>query len=115
MLIAFPERNRKLSHGQLLWAFVDDLGFELAPRRLWLLTFPKSPKYVFSDGSMYNSWNAAAGVTAAGYHELATAQLDMSLTHISESADLISFDDELPVSTPKAVEGVSDVFLIIRH
>ena len=35
----------------------------------------------------------------------------MSLTHISESADLISFDDELPVSTPRAEGVVSDVFV----
>ena len=35
----------------------------------------------------------------------------MSLTHISESADLISFDDELLVSTPRAEAGVSDVFV----
>ena len=35
----------------------------------------------------------------------------MSLNHISESIDLISFDDELPASTPIAVGGVSDVFV----
>ena len=36
----------------------------------------------------------------------------MSLNHIdSESIDLISFDDELPASTPIAVGGVSDVFI----
>ena len=111
MVIAFRERNRLLSHGQLSWSFVDESGFELAPRHLWLLTFLKSPKFVFSDGSTYNSWNAAAGVTAAGCHELAKAPSDMSLTHISELADLISFDNELPVSTPRAMGGVSDVFV----
>ena len=111
VVIAFRERNRLLSHGQLSWSFVDESGFELAPRHLWLLTFLKSPKFVFSDGSTYNSWNAAAGVTAAGCHELAKAPSDMSLTHISELADLISFDNELPVSTPRAMGGVSDVFV----
>ena len=36
----------------------------------------------------------------------------MSLNHIdSESIDLISFDDDLPASTPIAVGGVSDVFV----
>ena len=36
----------------------------------------------------------------------------MSLNHIdSESIDLISFDDEIPASTPIAVGGVSDVFV----
>ena len=35
----------------------------------------------------------------------------MSLTHISESTDLISFDNELPVSTPRAEGVVSDVFV----
>ena len=35
----------------------------------------------------------------------------MSLTHISESIDLISFDDEFPGSTQIAVGGVSDVFV----
>ena len=64
-----------------------------------------------SDGSTFNSWKAAAGITAAGCHELVTAPSDMSLTHISESADLISFDDELPVSTPRAVGGASNVFV----
>ena len=113
VMIAFRERNRQLSHGQLSWSFVDELGFELAPRHLWLLTFLKSPKCVFSDGSAYNSWNAAAGVTVAGCHELPTiTPSDMSLNHIgSESIDLISFDDELPASTPIAVGGVSDVFV----
>ena len=105
------ERNRLLSHSQLSWSFVDELGLELASRHPWLLTFLKSPKCVFSDGSTYNSWKAAAGITAAGCHELVTAPLEMSLTHISESADLISFDDELPVSTPRAEGVVSDVFV----
>ena len=91
--------------------FMDELGLELASRHSWLLTFLKSPKCVFSDGSTYNSWKAAAGITAAGCHELVTAPSDMSLTHISESADLISFDDELPVSTPRAEGVVSDVFV----
>ena len=100
-----------LSHGQLSWSFVDELGLELASRHPWLLTFLKSPKCVFSDGSTYNSWKAAAGITAAGCHELVTAPSDMSLTHISESADLISFDDEILVSTPRAEGGVSDVFV----
>ena len=109
MVIAFRERNCQLSHGQLSWSLVEELGFEFAPRHLW--PFLKSPKCVFSDGSTYNSWNVAAGVTAAGCHELVTAPLDMSLTHISESADPISFDDELSVSTPIAVGGVSDVFV----
>ena len=92
---------------------MDELGFELASRHLWLLTFLKSPKCVFSDGSTYNSWNAAAGVTVAGCHELPTIPpSDVSLNHIdSESIDLISFDDELPASTPIAVGGVSDVFV----
>ena len=110
-MICFRERNRLLSHGQLSWSFVDELGLELASRHPWLLTFLKSPKCVFSDGSTYNSWKAAAGITAAGCHELVTAPSDMSLTHISESADLISFDDELPVSTPRAEGVVSDVFV----
>ena len=36
----------------------------------------------------------------------------MSLNHMdSESIDLISFDDEIPASTPIAVGGVSDVFV----
>ena len=90
---------------------MDELGLELASRHPWLLTFLKSPKCVFSDGSTYNSWKAAAGITAAGCHELVTALSDMSLNHISESADLISFDDELPVSTPRAKGVVSDVFV----
>ena len=113
VVINFRERNRRLSHGQLSWSFVDELGFELASRHLWLLTFLKSPKCIFSDGSTYNSWNAAAGVTVAGCHELPTIPpSDMSLNHIdSESIDLISFDDELPASTPIAVGGVSDVFV----
>ena len=111
VVICFRERNRLLSHGQLSWSFVDELGLELASRHPWLLTFLKSPKWVFSDGSTYNSWKAAAGITAAGCHELVTAPSDMSLTHISESADLISFDDELPVSTPRAEGVVSDVFV----
>ena len=110
VVIAFRER---LSHGQLSWSFVDELGFELASRHLWLLTFLKSPKCVFSDGSTYNSWNAAAGVTVAGCHELPTIPPSyMSLNHIdSESIDLISFDDELPASIPIAVGCVSDVFV----
>ena len=70
VVITFRERNRLLSHGQLSWSFVDELGFELAPRHPWLLNFLKSPKCVFSDGSTYNSWKTAAGVTAAGCHEL---------------------------------------------
>ena len=113
VVIASRERNRRLSHGQLSWSFVDELGFELASRHLWLLTFLKSPKCIFSDGSTYNSWNAAAGVTVAGCHELPTIPpSDMSLNHIdSESIDLISFDNELPASTPIAVGGVSDVFV----
>ena len=113
VVIAFQERNRRLSHGPLSWSFVDELGFELASRHLWLLTFLKSPKCVFSDGSTHNSWNAAAGVTVAGCHELPTIPTsDMSLNHIdSEAIDLISFDDELPASTPIAVGGVSDVFV----
>ena len=111
VVITFRERNRLLSHGQLSWSFVDELGLELASRHPWLLTFLKSPKCVFSDGSKYNSWKAAAGINAAGCHELVTAPSDMSLTHISESADLISFDDELPVSTPRAEGVVSDVFV----
>ena len=111
VVITFQERNRLLSHGQLSWSFVDELGLELASRHPWLLTFLKSPKCVFSDGSTYNSWKAAAGITAAGCHELVAAPSDMSLTHISESADLISFDDELPVSTPRAEGVVSDVFV----
>ena len=113
VVINFRERNRRLSHGQLSWSFVDELGFELASRHLWLLTFLKSPKCIFSDGSTYNSWNAAAGITVAGCHELPTIPpSDMSLTHIdSESIDLISFDDEIPASTPIAVGGVSDVFV----
>ena len=113
VVINFRERNRRSSHGQLSWSFVDELGFELASRHLWLLTFLKSPKCIFSDGSTYNSWNAAAGVTVAGCHELPTIPpSDMSLNHIdSESIDLISFDDELPASTPIAVGGVSDVFV----
>ena len=92
---------------------MDELGFELAPRHLWLLAFRKSPKCVFNDGSTYNSWNAAARVTVAGCHELTTIPpSDMSLNHIdSESIDLISFDDELPASTPIAVGGVSDDFV----
>ena len=113
VVISFRERNRRLSHGQLSWSFVDELGFKLASRHLWLLTFLKSPKCIFSDGSTYNSWNAAAGVTVAGCQELPTIPpSDMSLNHIdSESIDLISFDDELPASTPIAVGGVSDVFV----
>ena len=113
VVINFRERNRRLSHGQLSWSFVDELGFELASRHLWLLTFLKSPKCIFSDGSTYNSWNAAAGVTVAGCHELPTIPpSDMSLNHIdSESIDLISFDGEIPASTPIAVGGVSDVFV----
>ena len=113
VVINFRERNRRLSHGQLSWSFVDELGFGLASRHLWLLAFLKSPKCIFSDGSMYNSWNAAAGITVAGCHELPTIPpLDMSLNHIdSESIDLISFDDEIPASTPIAVGGVSDVFV----
>ena len=113
VVINIRERNRRLSHGQLSWSFVDELGFELASRHLWLLTFLKSPKCIFSDGSTYNSWNAAAGVTVAGCHELPTIPpSDMSLNHIdSESIDLISFDDEIPASTPIAVGGVSDVFV----
>ena len=113
VVINFRERNRRLSHGQLSWSFVDELGFELASRHLWLLTFLKSPKCIFSDGSTYNSWNAAAGITVAGCHELPTIPpSDMSLNHIdSESIDLISFDDEIPASTPIAVGGVSDVFV----
>ena len=111
VVITFRERNHLLSHGQLSWSFVDELGLELASRHPWLLTFLKSPKCVFSDGSTYNSWKAAAGITAAGCHELVTAPSDMSLNHISESADLISFDDELPVSTPRAKGVVSDVFV----
>ena len=115
VVIAFRERYRRLSHGQLSWSFVDELGFELASRHLWLLTFLKSPKCVFSDGSMYNYWNAAAGVTVAGCHELPTIPpSDMSLHHIdSEPIDLISFDDELPASTPIAVGGVSHAFVKI--
>ena len=83
VVINFRERNRRLSHGQLSWSFV------------------------------YNSWNAAAGVTFAGCHELPTIPpSDMSLNHIdSESIDLISFDDELPASTAIAVGGVSNVFV----
>ena len=113
VVINSRERNRRLSHGQLSWSFVDELGFELASRHLWLLTFLKSPKCIFSDGSTYNSWNAAAGITVAGCHELPTIPpSDMSLNHIdSESIDLISFDDEIPASTPIAVGGVSDVFV----
>ena len=113
VVINFRERNRRLSHGQLSWSFVDELGFELASRHLWLLAFLKSPKCIFSDGSTYNSWNAAAGITVAGCHELPTIPpSDMSLNHIdSESIDLISFDDEIPASTPIAVGGVSDVFV----
>ena len=113
VVINFRERNRRLSHGQLSWSFVDELGFELASRHLWLLTFLKSPKCIFSDGSTYNSWNAAAGITVAGCHELPTIPpSDMSLNHMdSESIDQISFDDELPASTPIAVGGVSDVFV----
>ena len=113
VVINSRERNRRLSHGQLSWSFVDELGFELASRHLWLLAFLKSPKCIFSDGSTYNSWNAAAGVTVAGCHELPTIPpSDMSLNHMdSESIDLISFDDELPASTPIAVGGVSDVFV----
>ena len=113
VVITFQERNHRLSHGQLSWSFVDELGFELASRHPWLLTFLKSPKCVFSDGSTYNSWNAAAGVTVAGCHELPTIPpSDMSLNHIdSESIDLISFHDELSASTPIAVGGVSDVFV----
>ena len=113
VVINFRERNRRLSHGQLSWSFVDELGFGLASRHLWLLTFLKSPKCIFSDGSTYNSWNAAAGVTVAGCHELPTIPpSDVSLNHMdSESIDLISFDDELPASTPIAVGGVSDVFV----
>ena len=113
VVINFRERNRRLSHGQLSWSFVDELGFGLASRHLWLLTFLKSPKCIFSDGSTYNSWNAAAGITVAGCHELPTIPpSDMSLNHIdSESIDLISFDDEIPASTPIAVGGVSDVFV----
>ena len=113
VVINFRERNRRLSHGQLSWSFVDELGFELASRHLWLLTFLKSPKCIFSDGSTYNSWNAAAGITVAGCHELPTIPpSDMSLSHIdSESIDLISFDDEIPASTPIAVGGESDVFV----
>ena len=113
VVINFRERNRRLSHGQLSWSFVDELGLELASRHPWLLTFLKSPKCIFSDGSTYNSWNAAAGITVAGCHELPTIPpSDMSLNHIdSESIDLISFDDEIPASTPIAVGGVSDVFV----
>ena len=113
VVINSRERNRRLSHGQLSWLFVDELGFELASRHLWLLAFLKSPKCIFSDGSTYNSWNAAAGITVAGCHELPTIPpSDMSLNHMdSESIDLISFDDELPASTPIAVGGVSDVFV----
>ena len=114
VVINFRERNRRLSHGQLSWSFVDELGFELASRHLWLLTFLKSPKCIFSDGSTYNSWNAAAGVTVAGVMNSRPTipPSDMSLNHIdSESIDLISFDDELPASTPIAVGGVSDVFV----
>ena len=113
VVINSRERNRRLSHGQLSWSFVDELGFELASRHLWLLAFLKSPKCIFSDGSTYNSWNAAAGITVAGCHELPTIPpSDMSLNHMdSESIDLISFDDELPASTPIAVGGVSDVFV----
>ena len=111
VVITFRERNRLLSHGKLSWSFVDELGLELVPRHPWLFAFLKSPKCVYSDGSTYNSWKAAAGVTAAGCHELVTAPSDISLTHTSESADLISFDDELPVSTPRDVGGVSDVFV----
>ena len=113
VVINFRERNRRLSHGQLSWSFVDELGFGLASRHLWLLAFLKSPKCIFSDGSTYNSWNAAAGITVAGCHELPTIPpSDMSLNHMdSESIDLISFDDELPASTPIAVGGVSDVFV----
>ena len=112
VVINSRERNRRLSHGQLSWSFVDELGLELASRHPWLLTFLKSPKCIFSDGSTYNSWNAAAGITVAGCHELPTIPpSDMSLNHIdSESIDLISFDDEIPASTPIAVGGVSDVF-----
>ena len=113
VVINSRERNRRLSHGQLSWSFVDELGFGLASRHLWLLAFLKSPKCIFSDGSTYNSWNAAAGITVAGCHELPTIPpSDMSLNHMdSESIDLISFDDELPASTPIAVGGVSDVFV----
>ena len=113
VVINSRERNRRLSHGQLSWSFVDELGFGLASRHLWLLAFLKSPKCIFSDGSTYNSWNAAAGITVAGCHELPTIPpSDMSLNHIdSESIDLISFDDEIPASTPIAVGGVSDVFV----
>ena len=113
VVINFRERNRRLSHGQLSWSFVDELGFELASRHLWLLTFLKSPKCIFSDGSTYNSWNAAAGITVAGCHELPTIPPSgMSLNHIdSESIEIISFDDEIPASTPIAVGGVSDVFV----
>ena len=80
------------------------------PNHLWLLAFLKSLSCVFIDGSTYNSWTAAAGVTTAGFQELMTPS-NMSLTHISESVDLISFDDELPASTPITVGGVSDVFV----
>ena len=113
VVIASRERNRRLSYGQLSWSFVDELGFELASNHLWLLTFLKSPKCVLSDGSTYNSRNAAAGVTVAGCHELPMIPpWDMSLNHIdSESIDLISVDNELPASTPIAVGGVSDVFV----
>ena len=72
VVINLRERNRRLSHGQLSWSFVDELGFELGSRHLWLLAFFKSPKCIFSDGSTYNSWNVAAGVTVAGCHELPT-------------------------------------------
>ena len=88
VVINFQERNRRLSHGQLSWSFVDEFGFELASRHLWLLTFLKSPKCIFSDGSAYNSWNAAAGVTVAGCHELSTIPpSDMSLNHIDQWID----------------------------
>ena len=113
VVIASRERNRRLNHGQLSCSFVDELGFELASRHLWLLTFLKSPICVFSDGSTYNTWNAAAGVAIASCHELPTIPPShMSLNHIdSESIDLISFDDEFPASTPIAVGCVSDVFV----
>ena len=76
---------------------MDDLSFELSPSHLWLLVFLKFLKCVFSDGSTYNSWNATAGVTAAGCHELRMILSDSSLTHISESIDIILFDAKISV------------------
>ena len=61
---------------------------------------------------MYNSWNATAGVSIVGCYDLTTIlPSDMSLNHICELIDLISFDNGLPASTPIVVGGVSDVFV----